>query len=91
MQHSRPMNAHVASSLHANGSVDFALLAISGSCIPGDGSICAVLTTLAALGESHSTTASASPAYGTVGLCLCACFVAAFSLAESDRPELARR
>ena len=68
--------------------MDFVLLAINGSCIPGDGSICAVRTTLAPLGSS---TASVSATYGTACFSFALAFSFSFSLAESDRPELARR
>lgn len=79
----------VGARLHANRSVrsvDFVLLAISGSCMPGDRSICSERTTFTPLGSSA---ASVSAAYGTA----CFSFALAFSVSftESNNLELARR
>ena len=69
---------------------DFVVLARSGSCIPGEGSICAVRTTLAPRGDPHSAvTASESvPAYGTTDRPLPRVPVLDGVVACCERPEL---
>ena len=69
---------------------DFVVRARSGSCIPGEGSICAVRTTLAPLGDPHSAvTASESVlAYGTTDRPRPRDPVLEGVVARCERPEL---